>query len=59
MDRGELLNHLFAAAGGSLDSRRCERFLTYLWDLQRRSRTLRLTSISDEAGIIRRHIDAF
>jgi 16S rRNA (guanine527-N7)-methyltransferase len=51
----DLLRQLFAAAGYTLDTPRCRQFLTYLQELQRWNRTLSLTSIGDEAGIIRKH----
>jgi 16S rRNA (guanine527-N7)-methyltransferase len=51
----DLLQHLFTAAGRSLDPERRHQFLTYLHELQRWNRTLSLTSITDEAGIIRKH----
>lgn len=51
----ELLEELFAAAGRPLDSTRREQFLVYLRELQHWNRHLNLTSITDEAGIIRKH----
>jgi len=51
----DLLQELFAAAGRPLDARRSHQFHTYLRELQRWNRTLSLTSIGDEAGIIRKH----
>jgi 16S rRNA (guanine527-N7)-methyltransferase len=51
----DLLQHLFAAAGRELCLQRREQLLTYLRELQRWNRTLSLTSIADEAGIIRKH----
>jgi 16S rRNA (guanine527-N7)-methyltransferase len=51
----ELLQQLFTAAGRPLDTPRCHQFLTYLRELQRWNRTLSLTSITDDAGIIRKH----
>jgi 16S rRNA (guanine527-N7)-methyltransferase len=50
-----LLQQLFTAAGRPLDARRHDRFLIYLRELQRWNRTLNLTSIDDDAGIIRKH----
>jgi 16S rRNA (guanine527-N7)-methyltransferase len=50
-----LLQHLFTAAGRPLDPRRREQLLTYLHELQHWNRTLNLTSITDEAGVIRKH----
>jgi 16S rRNA (guanine527-N7)-methyltransferase len=55
MDRAELLHRLFADAARPLDPRRHEQFLTYLRELQRWNRTLSLTSITDDASIIRKH----
>jgi 16S rRNA (guanine527-N7)-methyltransferase len=51
----DLLQQLFTAAGRPLDTQRRDQFLTYLHELQRWNRTLSLTSITDEAGIIRKH----
>jgi 16S rRNA (guanine527-N7)-methyltransferase len=51
----DLLQQLFADAGYALDVARRYQFHTYLRELQRWNRTLSLTSISDEAGIIRKH----
>jgi 16S rRNA (guanine527-N7)-methyltransferase len=51
----EMLQRLFAAADRPLDSPRREQFLIYLRELQRWNRHLNLTSITDEAGIIRKH----
>jgi 16S rRNA (guanine527-N7)-methyltransferase len=51
----DLLQQLFTAAGRPLDPQRRDQFLTYLHELQRWNRTLSLTSITDEAGIIRKH----
>jgi 16S rRNA (guanine527-N7)-methyltransferase len=51
----DLLQRLFAAAGRELCPQRREQLLTYLRELQRWNRTLSLTSIADEAGIIRKH----
>jgi 16S rRNA (guanine527-N7)-methyltransferase len=51
----DLLQELFTAAGRPLDARRHHQFHTYLRELQRWNRTLSLTTISDEAGIIRKH----
>jgi 16S rRNA (guanine527-N7)-methyltransferase len=50
-----LLQQLFAAAGRPLDAPRRRQFLTYLRELQHWNRTLSLTSITDEAEIIRKH----
>jgi 16S rRNA (guanine527-N7)-methyltransferase len=51
----DLLQQLFTAAGRPLEARRCDQFQTYLHELQRWNRTLSLTSITDEAEIIRKH----
>lgn len=51
----DLLCQLFAGAGHTLDAPRRYQFLTYLHELQRWNRTLSLTSIGDEHGIIRKH----
>jgi 16S rRNA (guanine527-N7)-methyltransferase len=51
----DLLHRLFAAAGRPLDPRRQAQFRLYLQELQRWNRTMNLTSIADEAGIIRKH----
>src|SRR5688572_15261122 len=51
----DLLQELFTAAGRPLDARRHHQFHTYLRELQRWNRTLSLTTISDEVGIIRKH----
>jgi 16S rRNA (guanine527-N7)-methyltransferase len=51
----DLLQQLFTAAGRPLDPQRRDQFLTYLHELQHWNRTLSLTSIADEAGIIRKH----
>jgi 16S rRNA (guanine527-N7)-methyltransferase len=51
----DLLQELFTAAGRPLDTWRHHQFHTYLHELQRWNRTLSLTSIADEAGIIRKH----
>jgi 16S rRNA (guanine527-N7)-methyltransferase len=51
----ELVDRLFTAAARPLDARRRHQLLTYLRELQRWNRTLSLTSITDEAGIIRKH----
>jgi 16S rRNA (guanine527-N7)-methyltransferase len=51
----DLLQQLFTAAGRPLDELRRQRFLTYLRDLQHWNRTMSLTSISDDVGIIRKH----
>jgi 16S rRNA (guanine527-N7)-methyltransferase len=50
-----LLQQLFTAAGCPLDAQRHQQFLTYLHALQHWNRTLNLTSIDDDAGIIRKH----
>jgi 16S rRNA (guanine527-N7)-methyltransferase len=49
------LQQLFAAAGYPLDAPRCRQFLAYLRELQQWNRTMSLTSISDDVGIIRKH----
>jgi 16S rRNA (guanine527-N7)-methyltransferase len=51
----DLLHQLFSAAGRPLDAPRCRQFLAYLRELQHWNRTLSLTSIADDAGIIRKH----
>jgi 16S rRNA (guanine527-N7)-methyltransferase len=51
----ELVDRLFTAAARPLDARRRHQLLTYLRELQRWNRTLSLTSITDEASIIRKH----
>jgi 16S rRNA (guanine527-N7)-methyltransferase len=51
----ELLHQLFAAAGRPLAAPQHTQFLTYLHELRRWNRTLSLTSITDESGIIRKH----
>ena len=51
----DLLQQLFTEAGRSLDAPRRRQFLTYLRELQHWNRTLSLTSITDDAGIIRKH----
>src|SRR5262245_597491 len=51
----DLLYQLFTAAGRPLDEPRRYQFLTYLRELQHWNRTLSLTSISDDIGIIRKH----
>jgi 16S rRNA (guanine527-N7)-methyltransferase len=51
----DLLQQLFTAAGRPLDAQRHHQFLTYLRELQHWNRTLSLTSITDDAGIIRKH----
>src|SRR5215813_6938220 len=51
----DLLHQLFTAAGRPLDAPRRYQFLTYLRELQHWNRTLSLTSISDDIGIIRKH----
>jgi 16S rRNA (guanine527-N7)-methyltransferase len=51
----DLLQQFFTAAGRPLDERRHQRFLTYLHELQHWNRTMSLTSISDDVGIIRKH----
>jgi 16S rRNA (guanine527-N7)-methyltransferase len=49
------LHQLFSAAGCHVDERRHRQFLTYLRELQHWNRTMSLTSISDDVGIIRKH----
>jgi 16S rRNA (guanine527-N7)-methyltransferase len=49
------LQEFFSAAGCSLDQRRQQQFLHYLRELQHWNRTMSLTSISDDVGIIRKH----
>jgi 16S rRNA (guanine527-N7)-methyltransferase len=51
----DLLQQLYSAAGRPLDATRHQQFLTYLRELQHWNRTISLTSISDDAGIIRKH----
>jgi 16S rRNA (guanine527-N7)-methyltransferase len=51
----DLLQQFFIEAGRSLDTPRRRQFLTYLRELQHWNRTLSLTSITDDAGIIRKH----
>jgi 16S rRNA (guanine527-N7)-methyltransferase len=51
----DLLQQLFSAADRPLDELRRQQFLTYLRELQHWNRSLSLTSISDDAGIIRKH----
>lgn len=51
----DLLQQLFSAAGRPLDTLRHRQFLTYLRELQHWNRTLSLTSITDDVGIIRKH----
>jgi 16S rRNA (guanine527-N7)-methyltransferase len=51
----DLLQRLFTAAGRPLDTPRQHQFLTYLRELQHWNRTISLTSITDDAGIIRKH----
>jgi 16S rRNA (guanine527-N7)-methyltransferase len=51
----DLLQQLFTEAGRSLDTPQRRQFLTYLRELQHWNRTLSLTSITDDAGIIRKH----
>jgi 16S rRNA (guanine527-N7)-methyltransferase len=51
----DLLQQLFTAADRALDASRRHQFLTYLRELQHWNRTLNLTSITDDAGIIRKH----
>ena len=50
-----LLQQLFTAAGRPLDAPRHHQFLTYLRELQHWNRTISLTSITDDAGVIRKH----
>jgi 16S rRNA (guanine527-N7)-methyltransferase len=49
------LRQLFDAAGRPLDELRCQQFLRYLHELQHWNRTMSLTSISDDVGIMRKH----
>jgi 16S rRNA (guanine527-N7)-methyltransferase len=51
----DLLQQLFTAAGRPLDAPRHHQFLTYLRELQHWNRTISLTSITDDAGVIRKH----
>jgi 16S rRNA (guanine527-N7)-methyltransferase len=51
----DLLQQLFTAAGRPLDEVRQPQFLTYMRELQHWNRTMSLTSISDDVGIIRKH----
>jgi 16S rRNA (guanine527-N7)-methyltransferase len=51
----DLLQQLFMASRRPLDARRQQQFLAYLRELQRWNRTLSLTSIADDVGIIRKH----
>jgi 16S rRNA (guanine527-N7)-methyltransferase len=51
----DLLQQFFTAAGRPLDAPRHHQFLTYLRELQHWNRTLSLTSITDDVGIIRKH----
>ena len=51
----DLLQQFFGAAARPLDAARHYQFLTYLRELQHWNRTISLTSISDDAGIIRKH----
>jgi 16S rRNA (guanine527-N7)-methyltransferase len=51
----DLLQQLFSAADRPLDARRQQQFLSYMRELQHWNRTLSLTSIADDAGIIRKH----
>jgi 16S rRNA (guanine527-N7)-methyltransferase len=51
----DLLQQLFTEAGRSLDAPQRRQFLTYLRELQHWNRTLSLTSIIDDTGIIRKH----
>ena len=51
----DLLQQFFSAAGRPLDEPRRHQFLTYLRELQHWNRTMSLTSISDDVGIIRKH----
>jgi 16S rRNA (guanine527-N7)-methyltransferase len=51
----DLLQQLFSAAGRPLDAPRQQQFLTYLRELQQWNRTISLTSITDDVGIIRKH----
>jgi 16S rRNA (guanine527-N7)-methyltransferase len=51
----DLLYQLFTAAGRPLDAQRHHQFLTYLRELRHWNRTISLTSIIDDVGIIRKH----
>jgi 16S rRNA (guanine527-N7)-methyltransferase len=51
----DLLQQFFSAAGCPLDELRRHQFLTYLRELQHWNRTMSLTAISDDVGIIRKH----
>jgi 16S rRNA (guanine527-N7)-methyltransferase len=51
----DLLQQFFSAAARPLDAPRHDQFLTYLRELQRWNRTISLTSITDDVGIIRKH----
>jgi 16S rRNA (guanine527-N7)-methyltransferase len=51
----DVLQQLFTAAGRPLDAQRHQQFLTYLRELQHWNRTISLTSIADDAGIMRKH----
>jgi 16S rRNA (guanine527-N7)-methyltransferase len=51
----DLLQQLFSAVDRPLDTSRRHQFHTYMRELQHWNRTLNLTSISDDAGIIRKH----
>jgi 16S rRNA (guanine527-N7)-methyltransferase len=51
----DLLQQLFTAAARPLDAPRYHQFLTYLRELQHWNRTISLTSITDDVGIIRKH----
>jgi 16S rRNA (guanine527-N7)-methyltransferase len=51
----DLLHQLFTAAGRPLDAQRHHQFLTYLRELRHWNRTISLTSIIDDVGIIRKH----
>jgi 16S rRNA (guanine527-N7)-methyltransferase len=51
----DLLQQFFSAAGRPLDEPRRQQFLAYLHELQHWNRSMSLTSISDDVGIIRKH----
>jgi len=51
----DLLQQLFSAASRPLNAPRQQQFLTYLRELQQWNRTISLTSITDDTGIIRKH----
>jgi 16S rRNA (guanine527-N7)-methyltransferase len=51
----DLLHQFFRSAARPLDALRHYQFLTYLRELQHWNRTIGLTSITDDTGIIRKH----